>query len=182
MAPIMRAATVATAASTGSLFSPARRSGSLSPTRASQPVPSSPSSRRRHRRPSLPVDPTVENEIDAIVTRISAKHNVRGIIVVDMAENKIVRSSMIDTEGGGVISGRAAQTDDNNEPETESENELVSKYAALCVEFVQAANKVSTQFFEEEDDLKLLRLRTKQHELMIVPDSRFVLAVIHDIH
>ena len=32
-----------------------------------------------------------------------------------------------------------------------------------------------------QDDLKLLRLRTKRHELVIVPDSKFIFVVVHDI-
>ncbi|CZR51616.1 uncharacterized protein PAC_01493 [Phialocephala subalpina] len=32
-----------------------------------------------------------------------------------------------------------------------------------------------------QDDLKLLRLRTKKHELVIVPDSKFIFVVVHDI-
>jgi len=31
-----------------------------------------------------------------------------------------------------------------------------------------------------QDELKLLRLRTKKQELVIVPDSKYLLIVIHD--
>ncbi|KAL2007511.1 hypothetical protein VTN00DRAFT_8949 [Thermoascus crustaceus] len=33
---------------------------------------------------------------------------------------------------------------------------------------------------EEEDEIKLLRLRTKKHEVVIVPDKKYLLCVIHD--
>ncbi|KAK2744138.1 hypothetical protein FQN57_004398 [Myotisia sp. PD_48] len=34
---------------------------------------------------------------------------------------------------------------------------------------------------EEDDDLKLLRLRTKIHEIIIIPDRKFLLCVVHDV-
>ena len=33
---------------------------------------------------------------------------------------------------------------------------------------------------EDEDEVKLLRLRTKLHEVFIIPDRRFLLCVVHD--
>lgn len=34
---------------------------------------------------------------------------------------------------------------------------------------------------EEDDELKLLRLRTKIHEIIIIPDRKFLLCVVHDL-
>ncbi|KAF3482522.1 uncharacterized protein GIQ15_05281 [Arthroderma uncinatum] len=34
---------------------------------------------------------------------------------------------------------------------------------------------------EEDDELKLLRLRTKIHEIIIIPDRKFLLCVVHDV-
>ncbi|KAK2765113.1 hypothetical protein FQN54_008812 [Arachnomyces sp. PD_36] len=34
---------------------------------------------------------------------------------------------------------------------------------------------------EDESEVKLLRLRTKRHEIVVVPDRRFLLCVVHDI-
>ena len=33
-----------------------------------------------------------------------------------------------------------------------------------------------------QDELKLLRLRTKKQELVIVPDAKYLLIVVHDTH
>ncbi|KAJ6585283.1 hypothetical protein B0H19DRAFT_1206790 [Mycena capillaripes] len=38
----------------------------------------------------------------------------------------------------------------------------------------------SVQTGLEEDDLRFLRIRTKRHEIMISPDDRYLLAVLHD--
>lgn len=34
---------------------------------------------------------------------------------------------------------------------------------------------------EEDDELKLLRLRTKIHEIFIIPDRKYLLCVVHDV-
>ena len=34
---------------------------------------------------------------------------------------------------------------------------------------------------EDESEVKLLRLRTKRHEIVVVPDRKFLLCVVHDI-
>lgn len=33
----------------------------------------------------------------------------------------------------------------------------------------------------DQDDLKLLRLRTKKHEFMIVPDPKYIFVVVHEV-
>ncbi|KAK9452195.1 uncharacterized protein V1518DRAFT_410591 [Limtongia smithiae] len=147
----------------------------------------------------LPAD----QEIDAIVARITAKHAVSGFIVIDLDNGGIVKSSMISADGGIILGKKRgtrrqsagsssltsslpyATAPDRSQASPvaeESASDLVSSYATTCVNFVKAANEVADQFFEEDDGLKLLRLRTKEHELMIVPDTRFILAVINDIH
>ncbi|KAK9239370.1 hypothetical protein V1525DRAFT_431004 [Lipomyces kononenkoae] len=207
MVPILQTAAITSHSS----FSPSRSTNpNPGPSSAFKPTPVSDESRGTARSPilqsrrrqlntgnytdELPAD----KEIDAIVARISAKHHVRGVIVVDMELGGIVRSSMIDTDGGGVILGKSRSSGGDSEAhvdgsrtskplegnidEEEGDSDLVAKYAAVCVQFVKAAGEVVNQFFEADDDLKLLRLRTKEHGLMIVPDSRFILAVIHDVH
>ncbi|KAJ3511313.1 hypothetical protein NMY22_g15687 [Coprinellus aureogranulatus] len=70
------------------------------------------------------------------------------------------------------------------------EGEQGKKYAAMVTKIVQSvqsglddvrrddsAPAVST---DEHDEVKFLRIRTKRHELMISPDERYLLAVLHD--
>jgi hypothetical protein len=33
---------------------------------------------------------------------------------------------------------------------------------------------------EDDDEVKLLRLRTKKHEIVVVPDRKYLLCVVHD--
>jgi hypothetical protein len=32
----------------------------------------------------------------------------------------------------------------------------------------------------EEDEIKLLRMRTRKHEIVVVPDKKYLLCVVHD--
>jgi hypothetical protein len=34
---------------------------------------------------------------------------------------------------------------------------------------------------EEEDEVKLLRMRTRKHEIVVVPDRKYLLCVVHDV-
>lgn len=33
---------------------------------------------------------------------------------------------------------------------------------------------------DEENEVKLLRMRTKKHEIVVVPDKKYLLCVVHD--
>ncbi|KAJ3731282.1 hypothetical protein DFJ43DRAFT_1080814 [Lentinula guzmanii] len=57
------------------------------------------------------------------------------------------------------------------------------KYAgviARIVETVQSGLEEINGSENEGDDVKFLRIRTKRHELMISPDGRYLLAVLHE--
>jgi predicted regulator of Ras-like GTPase activity (Roadblock/LC7/MglB family) len=51
--------------------------------------------------------------------------------------------------------------------------------ARMVWSFVEAAGGL-VEGLDKEDEVKLLRVRTKKHELVIVPDSKFLLVVIHE--
>ncbi|KAK6544061.1 hypothetical protein TWF694_000774 [Orbilia ellipsospora] len=103
---------------------------------------------------------TVANEeIEALLSRLQTKQTVQSVLVLERNTGAIIRSS-------GNIALRA------------SEN-LVSEYAGMVWNFVKSAEEL-VNGMNEEDALKLLRVRTKVHELCIVPDPKFLLIVIHD--
>ncbi|CAK7206667.1 hypothetical protein SEUCBS139899_009471 [Sporothrix eucalyptigena] len=66
---------------------------------------------------------------------------------------------------------------DDNEPvdQTKGAREL----AGLVWNYVKASGDL-VEAIDTEDELKLLRLRTKKQELVIVPDPKYLLIVIHD--
>uniref|UniRef100_D8PZJ8 Roadblock/LAMTOR2 domain-containing protein n=1 Tax=Schizophyllum commune (strain H4-8 / FGSC 9210) TaxID=578458 RepID=D8PZJ8_SCHCM len=49
------------------------------------------------------------------------------------------------------------------------------KYAHAIARIVE-----SVRVGLEEDDVRFMRIRTRRHEIMISPDERYLLAVLHD--
>ncbi|KAE9394878.1 hypothetical protein BT96DRAFT_827069 [Gymnopus androsaceus JB14] len=63
------------------------------------------------------------------------------------------------------------------------DGEQGKKYASVIariVETVQVGLEEISGGENEGDDVKFLRIRTKRHEIMISPDGRYLLAVLHD--
>ncbi|KAF8545948.1 hypothetical protein OG21DRAFT_1428338 [Imleria badia] len=63
------------------------------------------------------------------------------------------------------------------------EGEQGKKYAGVIgriVESVQAGLEEVSGEENDGDHIRFMRIRTKRHELMISPDDRFLLAVLHD--
>ncbi|KAF5369277.1 hypothetical protein D9758_002616 [Tetrapyrgos nigripes] len=57
------------------------------------------------------------------------------------------------------------------------------KYAAVIARIVESVQTGLEELNGGEgdgDDVRFLRIRTKRHELMISPDGRYLLAVLHD--
>ncbi|KAI1335349.1 hypothetical protein F5Y15DRAFT_398368 [Xylariaceae sp. FL0016] len=63
----------------------------------------------------------------------------------------------------------------NSNNETQAAQEL----ASMVWGFLSAAGSLVDEM-DTEDELKLLRLRTKKQELVIVPEVKYLLVVIHD--
>ncbi|KAI8971323.1 hypothetical protein BD414DRAFT_500936 [Trametes punicea] len=63
------------------------------------------------------------------------------------------------------------------------EGEQGKKYAsaiARIVHSVQTGLEEVSGGHNEGDDIRFMRIRTKRHEIMISPDERYLLAVLHD--
>ncbi|KAH9887352.1 hypothetical protein C8Q73DRAFT_657303 [Cubamyces lactineus] len=63
------------------------------------------------------------------------------------------------------------------------EGEQGKKYAsaiARIVQSVQTGLEEVSGGHHEGDDIRFMRIRTKRHEIMISPDERYLLAVLHD--
>ncbi|KAL1872342.1 hypothetical protein Daus18300_004312 [Diaporthe australafricana] len=62
---------------------------------------------------------------------------------------------------------------------TSSETQGAEELASMVWAFVNAAGGL-VHGLDTEDELKLLRVRTKKQELVIVPDAKYLLIVIHE--
>ncbi|KAI1181105.1 hypothetical protein F4777DRAFT_2178 [Nemania sp. FL0916] len=86
--------------------------------------------------------------------------------------NNAANSSSLPTPTGGSFSVDG-QSDSNNE------SLAAQELASLVWSFLSSAGSLVDEI-DGEDELKLLRLRTKKQEFVIVPEPKYLLVVIHD--
>ncbi|KAI8159388.1 Dynein light chain roadblock-type 1 [Colletotrichum sp. SAR 10_65] len=106
--------------------------------------------------------------LDETLSRLSKKPGVKAVVILDRATGAILRTtgqlsfnaSALPSGGSFSGEGAAAQQQQNGEGEGDQPQGL--------------------EDFAAKDELKLLRLRTKKQELVIVPDPKYLLIVVHD--
>ncbi|CAM1501744.1 Fc.00g037280.m01.CDS01 [Cosmosporella sp. VM-42] len=130
-------------------------------------------------------DSTLANGQDALeekLSRLSKKPGVKASIVLDRATGAILRTSgqvdALQTSKSRTASTAASFSNEVPAAE-ESESRGVEQFAAMVWNFVNNSGNL-VQELDTEDEVRLLRLRTKKQELVIVPDSKYLLVVVHD--
>ncbi|KAG6027791.1 hypothetical protein E4U41_000836 [Claviceps citrina] len=130
-------------------------------------------------------DSPMKNGHDALeekLGRLATKPGVRASIILDRASGAILKTS------GELSALRTAKARDaatvapfsNEAPAAEaSESQGVEDFAAMIWNYVNTSSLL-VQEVDKEDALRLLRLRTKKQEIVIVPDAKYVLTVIHE--
>ncbi|PVI06008.1 hypothetical protein DM02DRAFT_650297 [Periconia macrospinosa] len=121
----------------------------------------------------------------ALLTRLSQKPGVQSTLILSRDTGAIVRTS-------GLISKSAAANPNSTLPASsetasdaypngkkESGMQNSEDVASMVWAFISAAGSL-VEGLDKEDEVKLLRLRTKKNELVIVPDPNFILVLIHD--
>ncbi|KAH8882737.1 hypothetical protein GQ53DRAFT_665498, partial [Thozetella sp. PMI_491] len=125
--------------------------------------------------------------LEETLGRLSKKAGVKATIVLDRATGAVMKTS------GQVSSVRTEKTPSSSLPSQStnsfsgeasvapppSENQGAEELAAMVWNFVGTAGSLVEEL-DAEDELKLLRLRTKKQELVIVPDAKYLLIVVHD--
>ncbi|OAA43356.1 hypothetical protein BBO_04499 [Beauveria brongniartii RCEF 3172] len=142
--------------------------------------------------------------LDEKLSRLSKKPGVKASIVIDRASGSILKTSG-DVSVLGTTQSRTASTaaSFSNEPAAaeESTSKGIDDFAAMIWKFVNNSGAMVEEMDKDvcccrvpsakkkpgegmltsdQDDLRLLRLRTKKHEIVIVLDPRYLLTVIHD--
>lgn len=117
-------------------------------------------------------------ETSALLARLTSRPNVRSTLILSREDGAIVRST-------GLLSAEdepehlpTANGDDGEGLKKGIRNaeelaKVVWNYTKSCAELVENMNG-------HGDEVKLCRLRTKKNELVIVPDAKFLLVVVHD--
>ncbi|KAH8171809.1 Dynein light chain-related protein [Sarocladium implicatum] len=131
-------------------------------------------------------DPNPVNGQDALeekLGRLTRKPGVRASLVLDRQSGAILKTS---GDASALLTAKSRTTSTattlatSEAPTTEdNESQGMEDFAAMIWTFV----KQSSQFVEnvdQEDEMRLLRLRTRKQELVIVPDPKYLLVVVHE--
>ncbi|ORY33096.1 hypothetical protein BCR39DRAFT_521225, partial [Naematelia encephala] len=102
-------------------------------------------------------------EIEATLSRLSAYRNVKGVMIISRRE----------TESSGHIGAIVQSTG------AIFDGEGGRRYAR-ALESVVANVAGAVGECDDGDELRLMRIRTKRHELIITPDEKYLLVVLQD--
>ncbi|EHK44384.1 hypothetical protein ACHAPE_002670 [Trichoderma viride] len=114
--------------------------------------------------------------------RLVRKPGVKASMVLDRASGAILKTSgQVDAlQTAKARNASTAASFSNDAPAAEEgESQGIEEFAEMIWNFVNSSGQL-VQDVDEEDELKLLRLRTKRQEIVIVPDQKYLLIVIHD--
>ncbi|WQF83219.1 Putative Roadblock/LAMTOR2 domain-containing protein [Colletotrichum destructivum] len=125
--------------------------------------------------------------LDETLTRLSKKPGVKATVILDRVTGAILRTSgqlssfnaATLATGQGSFSGEGAAGQQQQQQNGEEQPQGLEEFAAKVWNWVNASGTLVLDL-DTEDELKLLRLRTKKQELVIVPDPKYLLIVVHD--
>lgn len=145
---------------------------------------------------------TPSEETAGLLARLSNRPGVQGTLILSRDTGAIVRSSGLATEeedgdGEPVPPGSShGQPNGTDGEQKRTGTRKAEEVARLVWRFVQSAGDMVGELNGDADEAKLLRVRTKRNELVIVPgmwihlmlaasanlrvDSKFLLVVLHD--
>jgi hypothetical protein len=150
---------------------------------------------------------TGPDALDETLGRLSKKAGVRAVIALDRASGAILKTSgqvgSIRTTKTSASSVPAAGSFANEgNANSANHDQDVEELASMVWNFVSAAGSLVQELDTEvcrvfpcvvwcrptsmltdtnlQDEVKLLRLRTKKQEFVIVPDAKYLLIVVHD--
>jgi dynein light chain roadblock-type len=126
--------------------------------------------------------PSPSKETAALLARLSSRPGVRSTLILSRDTGAIVRSTGLITaedisEEGEATPNGVGGTDTEG---TNKGTRNADAVARLVWNFVKNARETTEELNGESDEVKLLRLRTRKNELVIVPDAKFLLVVVHD--
>jgi len=141
------------------------------------------------------------DETLSLLTRLSQKPGVQSTLILSRENGTIIRTSGLISNSSSAnpnstlpVSGEAA-SDNYSNGRKESGIHSAEDVASMVWAFLTAAGTLVDEL-DKEDEVKLLRLRTRKNELVIVPgtyltysmagpllttqDPKFILVAIHD--
>jgi len=123
--------------------------------------------------------PSPSEETAALLARLSQRPGVQSTLILSRSTGAIVRSTgLLTAEDISEEGDSAPNGTDIEGPKKGTRN--ADAVARLVWNFVKSAGQTTEELNGEGDEVKLLRLRTRKNELVIVPDAKFLLVVVHD--
>lgn len=125
--------------------------------------------------------PSPSEETANLLARLSNRPGVQGTLILSRDTGAIVRSSGLATDeedGDGEPAPPGSSHGQSNGTEGETKKKGTRKaeeVARLVFKFVQNAGEMVEELNGETDEAKLLRVRTKRNEMVIVPGELYML-------
>ncbi|KAH9884854.1 hypothetical protein F4778DRAFT_761963 [Xylariomycetidae sp. FL2044] len=126
--------------------------------------------------------------VEEALHRLSKKPGVKAWLMLDRFNGALLKTNgqiasvrpprssnshtSLPTPTGGSFS-----TDVNDD--TNNETQAAQELASMIWSFLSSAVSLTGEM-DSDDEVKLLRLRTKKHEIVIVPEVKYLLVVVHD--
>ncbi|CAH7685463.1 hypothetical protein BY996DRAFT_6901570 [Phakopsora pachyrhizi] len=98
-------------------------------------------------------------EIESTISYLSNHKNVRGVMILNR-DGVLIRSS------GSIFQGSDGSI-------------ILRRYSNQVLKILDSVSD-SVSGMELDDQLKLLRVRTRQHEIIITPGAKFILVVVQN--
>ena len=133
--------------------------------------------------------PSPSAETEALLARLSQRPGVQSTLILSRDTGAIVRSSGLITADEIEQEGAAAAPTANGAETKGAEGSVGSKkkgtrnaeqVARIVWNYVKSVSAMVGELNGEYDEAKLLRVRTKRNEIVVVPDAKFLAVVIHD--
>ncbi|KAH6905280.1 hypothetical protein BKA70DRAFT_1387078 [Coprinopsis sp. MPI-PUGE-AT-0042] len=148
------------------------RSSFIAPGTSSQPSATTTPPATTTSSSASPLPPDLEQKLSLL----SSHRSVLGYLLIARAQHhpSIIRHSGVVFEGEqgrkyAAVVARIVQSVQSGLDELRREDDVVGLGSGEAEESESSA-----------DEIKFMRIRTKRHELMISPDDRYLLAVLHD--
>ncbi|KAG9248640.1 hypothetical protein BJ878DRAFT_487164 [Calycina marina] len=136
---------------------------------------------------------TESSETMATLNRLSSKAGVQGVILLSTPTGTVIQSRGTFTAFDSASKNAEAQTVPSMQaPSMSRQNSSDGKEGQADTGGVQTIARLAYQFMKgvetlvegvaAQDEAKLLRLRTKRYELVIVPDLKYTFVVVHDVN
>ncbi|KAF2858038.1 hypothetical protein K470DRAFT_222119 [Piedraia hortae CBS 480.64] len=128
---------------------------------------------------AAPAPASAANEVDATLSSLSSRPGVQSTLILSRETGAIVRSTGLvvdDNDEEEAVQG--AEVHENVNGTVEKGTRSATAVATLVHAFMQSAGKLVQDLNGDNDEAKLVRLRTKKNEFVIVPDGKFLLVVV----